>query len=243
MWSNSNRWRWKQRGNTPRCFSLNGDVDSPTAFPIRRKVSVVVVSILFALLLLGKPHTVSADTGSHAWDGIPPGRTEKPVKLVIPALKLDADVREVGIDQTGAMEMPQDWQEVGWYRGSAHMGEWGTAVMSGHVDHYTGPAVFYHLKRLQAGDVVVIEDRHGTRWQYRVVSKEIKPLDKWQAREVFVAQSPFPSLHLFSCVGAYSKSAQTYLERILVRCELEEIVPAPAKVSGANVYTYVKIGV
>lgn len=213
MWSKRNQKLQQQRGQRPRCIFLKAE----TIFFFR-------VTVLIILLPCVVPFA-HAQAQTDPWTGIPPETVENPVNLTIPVLNIEADVQTVGLDRIGAMGLPDDWHDVGWYRGSARLGEWNTVVISGHVDHYTGPAVFFKLKELQPGDKVVVEGQNGTRWRYRVIEKQIKPLGEWKSREVFASRGRFPTLHLFSCTGAFSKSAQTHLERILVRCELEKVIP------------------
>src|SRR3989338_8968813 len=55
-----------------------------------------------------------------------------PTILIIPRLKISTQIEHVGTTDTGAMEVPSDASEVGWYRGSAKPGQWGDAVISGH---------------------------------------------------------------------------------------------------------------
>ena len=47
-------------------------------------------------------------------------------------------------------------QEAGWYDQGPTPGQYGPAVIVGHVDTTTGPAVFHGLKELRAGDEVEV---------------------------------------------------------------------------------------
>jgi sortase (surface protein transpeptidase) len=65
-----------------------------------------------------------------------------PAKLQIPAIKLNATVEQVGIQGDGEMEAPESFETVGWLGSGSKPGASGNAVIAGHLDHYTGPAVF-----------------------------------------------------------------------------------------------------
>ena len=67
----------------------------------------------------------------------------------------------LGLDPTGALEAPRDFSVAGWWTGGSRPGEVGPAVIAGHVDSKTGPAVFYELGRLHKGDAVYVRLRDG----------------------------------------------------------------------------------
>src|SRR5207248_11555374 len=83
----------------------------------------------------------------------PPGA---PVRVQIPAIRVDAAIDPLGLRADGHVEVPADYDHVGWYAGSAVPRAAGPAVLLGHIATHTGPAVFYRLGRLKAGDPVVV---------------------------------------------------------------------------------------
>jgi hypothetical protein len=74
------------------------------------------------------------------------------VRIAIPAIGVSAPVVPLGLDRTGALEVPRDFAETGWWTGGARPGERGPAVVVGHVDSSSGPAVFFRLGDLPRGD-------------------------------------------------------------------------------------------
>ena len=54
----------------------------------------------------------------------------------------------------GAIAAPRRFQDAAWYRGGPRPGQPGPAVLLGHVDSTSGPAVFYRLATLRAGAAV-----------------------------------------------------------------------------------------
>ncbi len=79
-----------------------------------------------------------------------------PQRLDIPELGVQAPVMARGLDAKGALEAPPFDRagSVGWYAAGASPGEAGTALMVGHVDTETRPAVFYKLSTLEPGETI-----------------------------------------------------------------------------------------
>src|SRR5207245_1815722 len=71
-----------------------------------------------------------------------------PVRLVIPAIHVDAAVELLGNASDGGMEAPREWADVGWYGRGFRPGDRGSAVIAGHLDSTTDRAVFWDLHRL-----------------------------------------------------------------------------------------------
>ncbi|MFD1927987.1 class F sortase [Sporosarcina siberiensis] len=82
----------------------------------------------------------------------------KPVRLEIPNLKVDAVIENVGRIENGQMGVPKDPDNIGWFEPGIKPGAQGNAVMAGHIDSLTGPAVFYDLEKLVQGDEIIV---HG----------------------------------------------------------------------------------
>jgi Sortase domain len=90
---------------------------------------------------------VDAAPSTHA-AGRDTMRVGRPTRIVIPAIGVEARVVAVGLRADGAMEVP-DVDLAGWYRPGPRPGERGPAVIVGHVDSRSGPAVFYALNQLR----------------------------------------------------------------------------------------------
>ena len=84
-----------------------------------------------------------------------------PQRVDIPGLGVQAPVVARGLDGGGAIDPPPYDQAgvVGWYAAGVKPGAAGAALMVGHVDTETRPAVFYKLSALKPGETVrVIRD-------------------------------------------------------------------------------------
>ena len=101
-----------------------------------------------------------------------------------------------------------------WYEPGPAPGEAGDAVIAGHLDWYTGRAVFWDLHRLGRGDEVDVVARDGARLRFRVTDT---------ATVAYTAHPPglfagsgAPRLSLITCDGAWDSQHGTYADRLIV---------------------------
>jgi hypothetical protein len=103
-----------------------------------------------------------------------PTRRSAPTRLRIPSLQVDAPVGPVGKAPDGSVEVPQRWEEVGWYDGGARPGEQGPAVLPRARRLEAGPAVFVRLPQVQVGPSLSA-GRRGRRHRFAVDRVEQHP--------------------------------------------------------------------
>ena len=115
----------------------------------------------------------------------------------------------------GNLDVPKDVADVGWYADGVRPGEPGDAVIDGHLDWYTGPAVFARLHRVRAGDVVEVELAGAGAVRYRVTRAVIYPADRPPA-DLFSRTGP-ARLTLITCAGRWD--GRDYTERLVVDAE------------------------
>ncbi|MFG3721953.1 class F sortase [Streptomyces massasporeus] len=127
-------------------------------------------------------------------------------RLLIPYLRLDAPVMDLGLDRDRRLTAPpdDDPELVGWYRHGASPGEQGTAVAVGHLDTDSGPAVFAGLPELKRGRIVKARRADGRIAVYTV--DKIKSYEKahFPSQEVYGARGR-PELRLITCGGSYDR--------------------------------------
>ena len=63
---------------------------------------------------------------------------DPPLRLLIPKIKVNATIQHVSITKKGAMAVPTNYTDVGWYRLCTIPGHTGSAVIDGHVDNGFG---------------------------------------------------------------------------------------------------------
>jgi sortase (surface protein transpeptidase) len=164
--------------------------------------------------LLVSPATVVAATRPNK--PLPYGA---PVELRIPKIGVTSKVEKTSTNRQGQLEAPKKPSQVGWYRNGTVPGKRGNAVIGGHVDWYTGPAVFQGLGRLRRGDLVEVENDHG-----RVLKFRVTKVGTYYNGSMPVAQITGPTtkfaLNLYTCTGSYNRSAKNYSHRVVVFTEL-----------------------
>ena len=142
-------------------------------------------------------------------------RPAPPVRVEIPALGIDAPLVRLGLDATGALEAPRRFDVAGWWTGGSRPGERGPAVIAGHVDSKSGPAVFYELGRLRRGDAVVVHRRDGTRVRFVVSGSGRYAKDRFPTARVY-GPTRRPALRLITCSGDFDHSSGHYLDNTVV---------------------------
>ena len=138
-----------------------------------------------------------------------------PVKLLIPALNVDALVEALGVTQDYSLEAPQGVSDVGWYSLGATPGAVGDAILSGHRGYPGGiPAVFNNLGRLQAGDDINVQLADGRLLKFSVTRVYMTPFQK--VPEGFFATDGAARLTLVTCSGDFDSNKLTYSDRLIV---------------------------
>ena len=141
---------------------------------------------------------------------------DRPVRLRIPAIGVDAPVTDVGLRSDGLMDIPSTSTEVGWFSLGFRPGSPGNAVMAGHLDTQLGkPAVFWDLRRLKTGDVVEVVRADGTVLRFAVKEKRAYQMSGAPMERIFGAASG-AMLNLVTCNGEWQEHLRTYNRRLVV---------------------------
>jgi LPXTG-site transpeptidase (sortase) family protein len=145
---------------------------------------------------------------------------DSPARLIIPSIGVDADIQHVGITKSGNMAVPSNFSDVGWYRYGTVPGDFGSAVVAGHVDNGLGLAgVFKRLDQTRVGDDVYLESERGIRLHYIVSAIESYPYDAVPVETLF-NRADTSRLNLVSCEGSWIATKKTYDTRIVVYTRL-----------------------
>ncbi len=149
---------------------------------------------------------------------VPPSN---PKYISIPAIHItNTPVVQLGL-QAGVIATPDNVYEVGWYAGSSLPGQSGAAFMYGHVSSWTAKGVFYNLRKLVAGDKIVVTRGDDTTFEYQVVSAKTFPADNVNMAEVLAPISPDkPGLNLMTCTGRVISGTSEFSERLVVFAKL-----------------------
>src|SRR4029453_726301 len=114
----------------------------------------------------------------------------------------------------GALTPPKNFAKAGWYADGTRPGDVGPAVIAGHVDSKRGPAVFYKLRELQAGDLIAVP-RGGKTVRFRVVSTAWYPKKSFPTTQVY-GPTPDRQLRLITCGGVFDHTLRSYKENLVV---------------------------
>lgn len=158
--------------------------------------------------------TTSVVSGEATYSaGITPSLVE------IPAINVSAEVESLGLTESGAMDVPETGDTVGWFHGGTKPGARGNAVMAGHVDDYEGPAIFFELKSLSIGDEVIIYEG-DKKLVFEVTRMESYPYNDAPLQEIF-GYTNEQRLNLITCTGEFDREQGTHQERLVVYTQLK----------------------
>jgi sortase (surface protein transpeptidase) len=149
---------------------------------------------------------------SRAPGGATPNTSPLLASLRIPSIGVIAKVEVVGLTDKDQIDVPKNVNDVGWYENSVAPGLPGDAVIDGHLDWYTGPAVFWRLPRLTPGAVIEVNYRDGAVVKFQVYSMLTVAYDQPPAG--LLAESGAPRLSLITCAGSWDGSQ--YSKRLVV---------------------------
>ncbi|RMI06660.1 class F sortase [Cellulomonas triticagri] len=138
-----------------------------------------------------------------------------PTRVRIPRLGVDSTLEDLAVGADGRITPPVDWQRAGWYSGGVVPGEVGPAVLAGHVDSPDGPAVFWDLADLAAGDEVVVTLSDGTDRTFTVDRALHAAKAEFPTSDVY-RPTPTPQLRLITCSGDWDPATGHYEDNLVV---------------------------
>ena len=145
--------------------------------------------------------------------------TSPPVRLSIAAIGVDTALQSLSLLPDGTLQPPTQWNEAGWYAKGVLPGNIGPAVIAGHVDSVSGPAVFFRLRDLRVGDLITVRRRDGT-----VLKFEVDEIHAYLKAEfpssVVYGPTAEPELRLITCTGDFDSQAGSYLQNLVVSAHL-----------------------
>lgn len=146
----------------------------------------------------------------------------RPVKVAIPAIFIEAPVTPLGLDERGRLGAPplSTPMRAGWHRTGPSPGENGTAVLVGHRDTLTGPAIFLNLKALRRGDTVKITRADHGAAVFTVDEVNTYTKDKFPDKRVY-GPTGRAELRLITCGGRFD-SKKGYEANVIVFAHLTD---------------------
>lgn len=142
-----------------------------------------------------------------------------PTQVWIPSVGIKAPVEPVGLLENGQMEAPVSSKVAGVLTDGVLPGQIGSAIIAGHVDNYTGPAIFYPLKRLKPGQPVVLSDDEGNYLVFKVLAVESYFTAEAPVDKIF-GDTDMERLNLITCTGKYNREKREHEKRLVVYTRL-----------------------
>jgi LPXTG-site transpeptidase (sortase) family protein len=142
-----------------------------------------------------------------------------PTHLVIASIGVNATIEARGLDSNRNMETPTDFRDVAWYKLGPVPGQPGNALINGHVNWWTGDAVFTRLGRIRVGDDITVVRADGIAVHFKVTGSHVVSANARVAS--LFAPSPTATLTLITCTGIWNPLTQSDTQRLLVSAVLE----------------------
>ena len=160
----------------------------------------------------GDSHRGSTEGGST--EGLSPSI---PTRISIPSLGVRAKVIKVGRAADGSIATPatDPAEATGWYHLGPTPGELGTAVIVGHVDTDSQPAVFHRLPELRKGKLIEVNREDHRVATFTVESVENFPKTSFPADRVFDSTDR-ARLVLVTCGGTWVGGDIGYSDNVIV---------------------------
>jgi LPXTG-site transpeptidase (sortase) family protein len=131
---------------------------------------------------------------------------------------VDASVENIGVLPYGNLATPTQnpWNGVGWYNRGPRPGEMGSAVIAGHLDRPGGaPAVFWYLRNMHPGDMVIVVDARGKTLRFQVTRVAAYPPKEAPVQDIF-GNTGGKYLNLITCAGDWIPSEHQTTLRLVV---------------------------
>lgn len=155
-----------------------------------------------------------------------------PQRVDVPSIGIQAPVIPRGLDKDGAIEPPPYDRPgtVGWWGRGAQPGTAGTALMVGHVDTRSKPAVFYGLSSAQPGDKVRVVRADGSVAEFTIEDVRVYERAAFDAHKAYGPRvRGRAELRLVTCGGTYDKVAKEYTANVVVSAYLTGAGVRPGK--------------
>ena len=142
-----------------------------------------------------------------------------PVRVQVPAIGMDSELMDLGLQDDGTLEVPPDGFPAGWFTGAPTPGEQGPAVLAGHVDWGGEPGVFWALRDVVAGDEITVSRADGSSAVFRVTEVGQYDKDAFPTAAVY-ADLDHAGLRLITCGGDFDSAAHSYEDNTVVFADL-----------------------
>ncbi|QGZ48176.1 MULTISPECIES: class F sortase [Streptomyces] len=153
----------------------------------------------------------------------PPLARSRATSLAIPAITIEAPIIGLRLDRAGQLGTPpvDNPRVVGWYEDGPAPGERGTAVVVGHRDTRSGPAIFLNLNSLNPGNTVRVARADGRVAVFTVDKVRTYTKAEFPDKEVY-GSTGRPELRVLTCGGSFDRKTG-YESNVVVFAHLTDV--------------------
>ena len=172
----------------------------------------------------GTPSAPAATAPVPVQPATPPPVEEvaDPVRVVVEGTGIDLQVIPVGQEPNGAMTLPNNHYQAGWYRfGPAPGSSRGAAVLAAHVDSRTEELPIAGMDEVPAGTGVTVTLSDGSVLRYATADVRNIPKASLDGFDLFNRDGA-PRLELVTCGGKWLDSVGDYEDNVVLTA-----VPVP----------------
>lgn len=137
-----------------------------------------------------------------------------PLELRFDDVGIHDEIRPVGIEDDGDMEVP-DATEIGWWQYGSAPGLPGATVLAAHVSWNDALGPFFRLGDAEIGDQLEVTAGDGTVRVYQVVERTMYVKDGLPADRIWTTTGD-ETLVLITCGGDFNPSISRYRHNIVV---------------------------
>lgn len=145
------------------------------------------------------------------------GKHIQPSSITIPAIGVTSGLVDLALNKDQTLRPPADYDTAGWFARGPAPGDAGgpPAVIAGHVDSPTGPAVFYRLRELTEGSVIDVTGIDGVVRHFAVYRIAEFAKNSFPSGDVY-APTNRAELRVITCTGDFDAGAGSYLNNLIV---------------------------
>ncbi|MDX2392912.1 MULTISPECIES: class F sortase [unclassified Streptomyces] len=146
-----------------------------------------------------------------------------PARVDVPSIGVQAPVISRGLDSRGSIDPPpyELPGTVGWWGAGAAPGAAGTALMVGHVDTKSKPAVFFGLSTVKPGAKIRVARADGSVAEFTVEDVKTYERTEFDPKKAYGPRvDGRAELRLVTCGGNYDKAAKQYSANVVVSAYL-----------------------
>jgi sortase (surface protein transpeptidase) len=148
---------------------------------------------------------------------------EQPVRIQIPALKVNAPIIPAAVDSAGALAVPANVVQAAWFQAGNAPGQPGTAIIAAHVDFQGALGLFNGLHTLPRGAAIYVTDASGHVRVFHATTGTLASKSDPSTVESLAAAAAKPGqprLALITCGGDLNYAKHSYYDNFVLLADL-----------------------